>query len=214
MRYRITFSKNEAMRFTSHLDLFSTLERTLRRANLPLVYSQGFTPRPKISLASALPLGYTSEYERAEFFLKEEIAPKEVAAAIIKAAPPGITLLHTEMPNPDAPKLQNALTSASFRATLLNPHPTLAEDVQAMLDAPSLMREKIRKGKKKIYDLRHLILGIEVLPPDEENRQQIHLHLRAEPGATGRPDDVLKELGIDPLACLIHRTELHFEQNG
>jgi len=211
MRYQITFSKNEAMRFTSHLDLFSTLERTFRRANLPLVYSEGFTPRPKIALASALPLGYTSECERAEFWLKEEMPAKEVAAAIIKAAPPGISLHTTEIPDPQAPKLQNALRSATFRATLLNTHPNLVEDAEALLDAPSLPREKIRKGKKKTYDLRELILNIEVLPPDEDGRQRVSLHLKAEPSATGRPDEVLSELGIDPLQCLIHRTVLHFE---
>lgn len=210
MRYRITFSKNEAMRFTSHLDLFSTLERTLRRANLPVEYSQGFTPRPKMNLASALPLGYTSECEQAEFWLKEEIPPKEVAAAIIKAAPPGITLQKTEMPGPQAPKLQNALKSASFVATLLHPQPALEQSFQELLDAPSLMREKVRKGKKKTYDMRELILGLEVLPPDEEGRQRLKMDLKAEPGATGRPDDVLDELGIDPLACLIHRTALEF----
>jgi radical SAM-linked protein len=211
MRYQITFSKNEAMRFTGHLDLFSTLERTFRRANLPLVYSQGFTPRPKMALASALPLGYTSECERAEFWLKEELPIKDIAAAIIKAAPPGITLHKTETPDLQAPKLQNALSSAGFRVTLLNPHPNLAQDAQAIMDAPSLPRERIRKGKKKTYDLRQLILDIEVLEPDEENRQQVSLHLRAEPGATGRPDEVLNELGIDPLQCLIHRTALFFE---
>ena len=211
MRYQITFSKNEAMRFTGHLDLFSTLERTLRRANLPLVYSEGFTPRPKIALASALPLGYTSECERAEFWLKEEIVIKDVAAAIIKAAPPGITLHKTEVADPQAPKLQNSLSSAGFKVTLLNRHLNLAEDAKALLDAPSLPREKIRKGKKRTYDLRELILNIEILEPDEEDRQQVSLHLKAEPGATGRPDEILTELGIDPLQCLIHRTALYFE---
>jgi radical SAM-linked protein len=210
MRYRITFSKNQAMRFTSHLDLFSTLERTMRRANLPLVYSQGFTPRPKISLASALPLGYTSECEQAEFWLREELPPKDVAAEIIKASPPGITLHKTEITPLKAPKLQNILTSAAFRVTVLNLHPNLEENMQALMDTRSLPREKIRKGKKRTYDLRLLILESEVLPPDEEGRQQLSLHLQAKPGATGRPDEVLEELGIDPLACLIHRAALHF----
>ena len=210
-RYRITFSKNEAMRFTGHLDLFSTLERTMRRANLPLAYSEGFNPRPKMMLASALPLGYTSECERAEFWLKEELPPKEVAAAIIKSSPPGITLHTTEVPNAQSPKLQNALKSAAFRVTILPPQEELAERVQEMLDTPSIMREKIRKGKKRTYDLRQFILSIDVLPEDEEGRQRLQMHLTAQPGATGRPDEVLAELGIDPLACLVHRTELVFE---
>lgn len=210
-RYQITFSKNKEMRFTGHLDLFSTLERTMRRANLPLAYSEGFTPRPKMHLASALPLGFTSECEQAEFWLKEEIPPKEVTAAIIKSAPPGITLHATKMPDPKAPKLQNALESASFRVVILNPAPELEARVQEMLAAPSLMREKIRKGKKRTYDLRELILEMEILPPDEEGRQQFAMHLKAQPGATGRPDEILGELGIDPLACLVHRTALHFD---
>ncbi len=59
-RLRLTFAKTAAMRYTGHLDLHTTWERTLRRARLPLAYSQGFHPQPKIQLASALPLGFTS----------------------------------------------------------------------------------------------------------------------------------------------------------
>ena len=57
MRYRIFFSKTEAMRFTGHLDLHRTLERTMRRANLPLAYSEGFTPRPKFNPCLSTPVG-------------------------------------------------------------------------------------------------------------------------------------------------------------
>jgi radical SAM-linked protein len=63
MRIQITFSKTGAMRFTGHLDLHRAWERTFRRAALPLAYSQGYNPRPKMNLASALPLGFTSECE-------------------------------------------------------------------------------------------------------------------------------------------------------
>ena len=90
MRLRSTFSKTEAMRFTGHLDLHRTLERTMRRANLPLTYSEGFNPRPKITLASALPLGFTSEAEVVDFWLKEDLPIKEISMALVKAAPPGI----------------------------------------------------------------------------------------------------------------------------
>ena len=79
-----------------------------------------------------------------------------------------------------------------------------------MMAAEELPRERIRKGKKKTYDLRSLILAAEVTPPDGDSPQQLKLHLRAEPGATGRPDEVLDELGIDPLSPHIHRTKLVF----
>ena len=66
IRLRIVFAKTEAMRYTSHLDLHRTWERTIRRANLPLAYSQGYNPHPRINLASALPLGFTSDCEVVE----------------------------------------------------------------------------------------------------------------------------------------------------
>ena len=60
MRIRVTFAKTEPMRFTSHLDLFRAWERTFRRAGLPILFSQGYNPRPRMQLAAALPLGFTS----------------------------------------------------------------------------------------------------------------------------------------------------------
>jgi len=210
MRYRITFTKTEAMRFTSHLDLHTTIERTMRRANLPLVYSQGFTPRPKLSLASALPLGYTSEGEIAEFWLEEDLPIDQIAKALHAASPPGLVVHRIETAAEDAPKLQNALSSAWFLITFREPHPGLEDQVAEMIATDSLPKERIRKGKKKVYDLRTLILEAEAIPAEGEHPQQLRLHLRAEPGATGRPDEVLEELGIDPHNPLIHRTKLVF----
>ena len=77
-RYRITFTKDEAQRFTSHLDLHRAWGRLLRRAGLPLLYSQGFNPRPRIQLSTALPLGCTSEHELADIWLTEEIPCSEI----------------------------------------------------------------------------------------------------------------------------------------
>ncbi len=213
MRYKITFSKTEAMRFTGHLDLHKTLARTMRRANLPLEYSQGFNARPKIQLASALPLGYTSEMEMAEFWLEEDLPAKQVAEAIVKASPPGIILHATETPPEKGPLLQNALTSAHFEITLRAPVEDLEGVVQDLRETDSLPREKFRKGKRRTYDLKDFILDVQVLPPDENSKQRLAFHLTAQPGATGRPDEILEAMGLDPLAARIHRTELVFEES-
>ena len=90
MRYRSVFSKTKEMRFTGNLDLHRTIERLMRRANIPLAYSQGFNPRPKITLASALPLGYTSENEVMDFWLKEEFTTKKLVEMLREYSPPGI----------------------------------------------------------------------------------------------------------------------------
>jgi len=92
MRLRITFAKTDAMRFTSHLDLHKTWERTLRRANLPLAYSQGFNPHPHINLASALPLGFTGEAEVVDIWLDQTLLVPQIASDLERAAPPGIKI--------------------------------------------------------------------------------------------------------------------------
>ena len=91
-RYRITFGKTEAMRFTGHLDLHRTWERTFRRAGLPLAYSEGFNPHPKINIGAALPLGCLSRGDLIDAWLEAELAVTEVESALRQAAPPGIAI--------------------------------------------------------------------------------------------------------------------------
>lgn len=72
MRLRITFSKSGGLRYTGHLDMQTTWERTIRRAGLPLAYTQGFHPGPKIQIASALPLGFIGRAEIVDIWLRED----------------------------------------------------------------------------------------------------------------------------------------------
>jgi radical SAM-linked protein len=197
MRCRLTFAKKDAMRFTGNLDLHRTLERTMRRADLPLSYSQGFNPRPKITLASALPLGYTSEYELVDFWLEERLPLENIRRALEESAPPGLGLLDLAEVDLKEDKLQNTITSATFIVTLLEPEPTLEEEVARLMAATEIIKEKFRKGKKRVYDLRKLIHEVKTLPEDAEGHQRLEMRLRAGEGTTGRPDAVLVELGID-----------------
>lgn len=207
MRLRLTFAKTEAMRFTGNLDLHRTLERTLRRARLPLAYSQGFTRRVKLNLAASLPLGFTSECELAEFWLAENLPLETVAAAIREASPPGIRLIALEEAEEGGPSLQVQVHAAEFVATLLDPQPDLAPRVSALLEADSLPRTR----RDKPYDLRPLIEALYPLEPDPEGRARLFMRLLARPGATGRVEEVLAALGIPPEAARVHRTRLNFE---
>jgi radical SAM-linked protein len=85
MRLRITFAKTEAMRFTGHLDLHRTWERCFRRARLPLAYTQGFNPHPRLNLAAALPLGFTSQGEMIDAWL-EQVARRDRAGSAASLA--------------------------------------------------------------------------------------------------------------------------------
>jgi radical SAM-linked protein len=208
MRLLMKFAKTKAMQYTSHLDLHRTLERTMRRANLPLSYSQGYNPRPKIVLASALPLGYTSLCEFAEFWLDKEIDLLETVKALRAASPPGIELLELTAVENKAPKSQNMVASAEFMVTLLAPKTDLAEQVAFLLAQEELVRSRLRKGKIKEYDLRALIEELSIASESEWGQQRLFMRLKALPGATGRPDEVLESLEINPFDAQVERTAI------
>jgi len=154
-RVRITFVKGPEIRYTSHLDLARIWERVFRRARLPLAYSQGFNPRPKMQLASALPLGFTSRCEVLDVFLQQPIEPDEFVERLSDQLPAGLTVLAVNEVEPGGPALQSQLRYVEYRVTI-SANVARAEVVARMaelLAADSLPRE--RRGKS--YDLRPLI---------------------------------------------------------
>jgi len=194
------------MRFTSHLDLHRTWERTLRRANLSLAYSQGFKPHPKLNLASALPLGFTSQCEVIDIWLENERSLVDIERVINHALPPGLVVNQINQVDLRAPSLQSQLIAAEYTITLLQPYSDMETRLHKLLEADSLPRE--RRGK--LYDLRPLISRLELLSTDDNGYQRILMLLSALEGATGRPEEVLLCANIDPLAVRIHRTRLIF----
>jgi radical SAM-linked protein len=208
MRLRVTFAKTEEMRYTGHLDLHRTWERTFRRAGLPLAYSQGFHPQPRLNLASALPLGFTSECEIADVWLEQPIPTDEVRAALEQAAPPGIKINEIQQVEEKAPALQTQVIASEYRITLMDSNPQLEQRIQELLAAKSLPRE--RRGKR--YDLRPLVEDLQQLPDDEQHRTRLFLRLSSRAGATGRPEELLSVLDILPTSALVHRTKLIFDQ--
>jgi radical SAM-linked protein len=206
MRIRINFKKTYAMRYTGHLDLHRAWERTFRRSGLPLAYSQGFHPQPKINLACALPLGFTSQCEVVDIWLEQTLPITEITQALEAALPPGLQITHIEEIDPHAPSLQTQVQSAEYIITLLEYFADLDSRVKILSSSESLLRE--RRGKP--YDLRPLIEDLRCLPDDESGHQRLHVRLAAREGATGRPEEVLNAINISPLSARVHRTALVF----
>lgn len=204
MRIRIHFAKTEAMRFTSHLDLHRTWERTIRRSGLPLAYTLGFRPHPRINLGSALPLGFTSQDEVVDIWLETEISIDEVESALRHAVPPGIDIDGVEGIDDHAPALQSILGASEYQVTLLEPLRDLDEQVKQILESESMPRQ--RRGKD--YDLRPLIYDISRLPDDPDGHQRLHILLSSRENATGRPEEVILALGGNPATARVHRTRL------
>jgi radical SAM-linked protein len=202
-RYRLTFAKTEAMRYTGNLDLMRTLERTIRRAGLPLAYSQGFSHHPRLHLAAALPLGFVSDAELADIWLEHDLPAEEVLARLAQAAPPGLRFLAIGLVPLKEPALQEETVAATYEVRLPIDQPALALRLLALLDASQLPR--VRRGKS--YDLRALIEDGAARTADD-GESLLELRLAARPGATGRPEEVLDALGLEPLSADVRRTGL------
>lgn len=204
MRIRFTFAKQGALRYTGHLDLHTLLERAIRRAGLPLAYSQGFHPTPKIQLAAALPLGFSSRAEMMDVWLTEDREIPQLHNDLQASLPGGIQLLHAEQVEERAPALQTRVIAAEYEVTLPEGNTSeLSEKVSHILEASSLARE--RRGKP--YDLRPLIEELKLYQPET----RIFMRLTARESATGRPEEVLAELGIPVETAHVERTRLIFQ---
>jgi radical SAM-linked protein len=205
MRLRITFSKTGALRYIGHLDLNTIWERGTRRAGLPLAYSQGFHPQPKIHIAAALPLGFASRCEVLDMRLNEDMDLNELPNRLQAAMPPGIGIVKVESVDEHAPAIQTQVLSAEYEVTLTGAvdRSDLKRKIDEVLSSTSLPRE--RRNKK--YDLRPLIEKLEMPSGDK-----ILIQLAAREGATGRPEEVISVLGIALEDTQTERVGLIFQQ--
>jgi radical SAM-linked protein len=216
MRIRITFAKQGALRYTGHLDLHRLWERAARRAELPLAYSQGFHPQPKMNIAAALPLGFSSRCEVLDMRLEREISLEGLREKLQGTLPGGIQVSSVEIVDDKLPALQTQVASAEYEVTLTEviDGSELERRIDSVMDSESIIRE--RRGKT--YDLRPLVEELKILESDGEPSaqelapalQRIFMRLAAREGATGRPEEVLDLLGIAFEGTRIERTRLIF----
>jgi radical SAM-linked protein len=204
MRIRITFAKQGALRYTGHLDLHKLWERAARRAELPLAYSQGFHPQPKMNIAAALPLGFSSRCEIIDMRLEHEIPLDGLSERLQGTLPTGIQVSNVESVDEHSPALQTQVASAEYEVHLTESvdGSDLKQRIESVMESESIIRE--RRGKT--YDLRPLIEEL-----DLSSEGKIHMRLAARDGATGRPEEVLDILGIAFEGTRIERTHIIFK---
>lgn len=209
MRVRITFTKQGALRYTGHLDLHRLWERAMRRGELPIAYSQGFHPQPKISLAAALPLGFSSRAEMLDVRLNEEMPLDEISKRLKESLPPDIHIVNVESVDERAPALQTQVLSAAYEVHLTEAvdGAELTRRVEMLMMSESMVRER----RNKSYDLRPLIEMLGVVT-EASGKVWLRMTLAAREGATGRPEEVLAALGVKPETARVERTRLIFQK--
>lgn len=210
-RLRVTFSTDDRVKYVGHLDMARTFERALRRARLPLAYTQGFNPQPRIQFAAALPVGFTGEAELVDVYLNETLLPEEVVTRLAEALPTGVHPLGAASVPREAPSLQSQLSAARYRVEV----ETTAGDAEfaaglaAFLARTDALRERRRGKDTTTYDLRPLVLALDYTGPCALG-QSFETVMRSEAGATGRPDELLAEMGFAEASRRIIRLALEF----
>ncbi|NOZ27522.1 MAG: DUF2344 domain-containing protein [Chloroflexi bacterium] len=214
-RLRMIFTKGEPIRWISHLDVARMWERILRRADIPVAYTRGYNPQMRIQFASALPTGCSGRAELADVWVMQAISPEAFAERVREELPMGVELLKVWEVDLRSPSLQSLLRAADWEVAV--DAAEIAEDdlrrrVAEILSAEELVRERRRRQGQpaRTYDLRPLIETLRLEGRDDQGWPVFWMRLRSEPGATGRPDEVLDALGLGGRPNRMERVALHF----
>ncbi|MGN6331708.1 MAG: TIGR03936 family radical SAM-associated protein [Motilibacteraceae bacterium] len=206
-KLRLRYTKRGRLRFSSHRDFQRAFERALRRAGVPMAYSAGFTPHPKVSYAGAAPTGTASEAEYLELSVTQRVDPERLRAALDAALPPGMDVVECVEAPPGA--LADRLVASEWEVRLPGVDDgTASAAVQRFLAAGEVLVERLTKNGVRTLDARAEVLrlelaadrsdtpGAEAAPAGAASPCAIlHLVVRHATPAV-RPDDVLTGLRV------------------
>lgn len=211
-RLRIRLSRGQEVKFISHLDIIRLWTRALRRAQIPLAYSEGFSPHPRMSLAAPLPVGVTSEAELMDIVVTGLVSPHWLANAASQQLPPGIGIVGVYPVALTMPSLQSQVRYAEYRVEVATDRPAQDVDaaVAALLAAEHLPWQHQRDTGWRSYDIRALIDTLWLVDWQSDSCT-IGMRLRCGSSGSGRPEQVASALGFSHYPQSIHRTRLILE---
>lgn len=207
-RYYLLFARGAKLRFLSHLDMMRLWERALRRAGLPLRYSSGFHPHPRIALVLPLAVGMTAQREWMEIELNARIDPGEVRARLSAQLPAGLSLLEVREAPPDAPALTTRLQGAEYEVEVASPPPREAveERLCRFLEADSWPVQEERRGGARTVDLRKAVRRV-ALGDWSASTGRLRVVLGRGHEGSARLEQLLGVLGL-PLRMRVERVQL------
>jgi radical SAM-linked protein len=213
-RYR----KGEEVRWLSHLDVKRTLERAMRRAQLPVALTQGHNPHPKLSLGPPLPLGATGEAELLAIHLEAAMEPTELKERLNAQLPPGLEVLEAwAVPGYRKKETFGEVDVAEYQVTVQGgPEAEVVRSrVRALLSREEIPVQRGGERPERRVDLRPLILGLEVTG-EEEGAVEVRMRLRTGSHGGARPQEILELLGLggEECAARYQRTAVYAGQRG
>ena len=165
MWIRIEFIKDEGLKYISHLDMMRVFERSARRADIRIAYSEGFNPRPKMVFGLPLPLGVIAEKDYADIEIEgDEVSDFDIGA-FNQSLPPGLQINHVKE-RVGKENIMAAVKAAEYlifvEASSIIDEAEFKKDIRKFKNAESIMVEKERKGKKSVIDIKDMIYDISV----------------------------------------------------
>ena len=220
MRIRVRFTKAGKVRWTSHRDVARIWERAIRRVGLPVAYSQGFSPHPKVHFGLALSTGHESQAEFLDIDLDDEHParpdPTDLAGLVPRlsaALPAGIEVTAIAEIAANAPSLQQTVESCEWQVEIRGVTPEVtAAGIEATLAAPELIVTRQRKGKDVTDDVRPYLLHLAVVGPTDAGTD-IWAHLATQPRGL-RIGELIAVLGVGGEEGLVRRTIQWTQWNG
>ncbi|MEC7909358.1 MAG: TIGR03936 family radical SAM-associated protein [Actinomycetota bacterium] len=208
---RIRYTKRGKIRFIGHRDVARIWERTLRKANIPVLYSQGFSPHPRISFGLALPTGFESEAEYVDIYLGEEFFmndfdSKSIQQDIDRALPVGMDALGIGIVSTSEDSLQEAVDTCIWEVRVSG---VSVEEFKKIMDemfsSDSLNIERERKGKLLVEDVRQQVHSMDITE-EHEDGVTILTELGTKPRVL-RPTDLLKRINSELRTVRVLRKE-------
>ena len=188
-RLRVRYAKRGRLRFTSHRDFSRAFERALVRARIPMAYSSGFNPHPRISYAGAAPTGSASEAEYLEIALAQVVDPAQVAEQLGDALPDGLDLVEVAV-SPGG-SLADLLQASRWQVDVVAPLSETTEAVETFLGTERVPVTRMTKKGLREFDCRAAVVSLSVEPTTGGSRLVVGLR-HTVPAV--RPDDVLTGL--------------------
>jgi radical SAM-linked protein len=208
-RLRLRFWRGGEVKFISHLDVVRFWERAFRRAGIPLAYSQGFRPHPRIAVAAPLAVGVTSEAELMDVWLNRWVPPGSFVMKAKQQMSCGFRILEAYEVGLRGPSLQSSIAAAEYRVEVKSEkrEEEMGDSLNRLLQVRQLRWQHSRGDRVHCYDLRALVNDLWIINHGGST-YVLGMRLRCDAGGSGRPEQVLAALGLSQYPESSHRTRL------
>lgn len=214
--YRLRFSKEANFKFVSHLEMIKSIERALRRAQIPLAYSEGFHPHPRLSFGPALAVGISSIDEYFDLVLREEREPEALVAKLNQVLPTGLEITAARRCKTAVKPLNAIINRAAYLVELVaTPETvnTVTARISEITAAAEIIVTRTNKNISKTVNIRPWLHSIKI---ENGSLNRLHIRISGEIGSGGnlRPEEILALIAQPAKVVNIVRVGLWHEQQG